>query len=191
MSAGGYGAVLVVSFGGPERAEDVIPFLENVVRGRGVSRDRLLEVAEHYYSFSGGNRNGLLTSLISVIYMIPNAVFPTCSPTHCSAEGGSLGSRAQGLGYRSSAGNSSEGSPGWRQSSRHLSAERHFDPKGGCGAAAHSPFHGSEMSIPASSKSRTLRVATAMSRDRAIAAIWQSATGIGRPTRRRAAAISA
>lgn len=59
------------------------------------------------------------------------------------------------------------------------------------GAAAHSPFHGSEISIPASSKSRTLRVATAMSRDRAIAAIWQSATGIGRPTRRRAAAISA
>ena len=53
MSAGGYDAVLVVSFGGPERAEDVIPFLENVVRGRGVPRDRLLEVAEHYYSFGG------------------------------------------------------------------------------------------------------------------------------------------
>ena len=53
MSAGEYDAVLVVSFGGPERSEDVIPFLENVVRGRGVPRDRLLEVAEHYYSFGG------------------------------------------------------------------------------------------------------------------------------------------
>ena len=53
-------------FGGPERAEDVIPFLENVVRGRGVARGRLLEVAEHYYSFGGGNRNGSLTNLISV-----------------------------------------------------------------------------------------------------------------------------
>ena len=53
MSAGEYDAVLVVSFGGPERAEDVLPFLENVVRGRGVPRDRLLEVAEHYYSLGG------------------------------------------------------------------------------------------------------------------------------------------
>ena len=53
MSAGGYDAVVVVSFGGPERPEDVIPFLENVVRGRGVPRERLLEVAEHYYRFGG------------------------------------------------------------------------------------------------------------------------------------------
>lgn len=53
MSAGGYDAVLVVSFGGPERAEDVVPFLENVVRGRGVPRERLLKVAEHYYEFGG------------------------------------------------------------------------------------------------------------------------------------------
>ena len=53
MSAEGYDAVVVVSFGGPERAGDVIPFLENVVRGRGVPRKRLLQVAEHYYSFGG------------------------------------------------------------------------------------------------------------------------------------------
>ena len=53
MGAEGYDAVVVVSFGGPERAEDVIPFLENVVRGRGVPRERLLQVAEHYYSFGG------------------------------------------------------------------------------------------------------------------------------------------
>jgi ferrochelatase len=45
--------LLVVSFGGPERREDVIPFLENVTRGRSVPRERLLEVAEHYYHFGG------------------------------------------------------------------------------------------------------------------------------------------
>ncbi len=48
-----YDAVLVVSFGGPEKREDVIPFLENVVRGRPVPRARLEEVAEHYYRFGG------------------------------------------------------------------------------------------------------------------------------------------
>jgi protoporphyrin/coproporphyrin ferrochelatase len=48
-----YDAILVVSFGGPERTEDVLPFLENVTRGRNVSRERLLEVAEHYYHFGG------------------------------------------------------------------------------------------------------------------------------------------
>lgn len=48
-----YDAVLIVSFGGPERREDVMPFLENVVRGRNVPRERLLGVAEHYYHFGG------------------------------------------------------------------------------------------------------------------------------------------
>jgi len=48
-----YDALLVVSFGGPERREDVLPFLENVVRGRNVPRHRLLEVAEHYDHFGG------------------------------------------------------------------------------------------------------------------------------------------
>lgn len=48
-----YDAILVVSFGGPEKREDVIPFLENVVRGRPIPRERLLEVAEHYYHFGG------------------------------------------------------------------------------------------------------------------------------------------
>lgn len=46
-------AILIVSFGGPERREDVLPFLENVVAGRNVPRERLLEVAEHYYHFGG------------------------------------------------------------------------------------------------------------------------------------------
>ena len=48
-----YQAILLVSFGGPEQTEDVIPFLENVLRGRNVPRERLLQVAEHYYHFGG------------------------------------------------------------------------------------------------------------------------------------------
>ena len=48
-----YDAILVVSFGGPECPEDVIPFLENVLRGRNVPRERMLAVAEHYYHFDG------------------------------------------------------------------------------------------------------------------------------------------
>ena len=48
-----FDAVLVVSFGGPEKHEDVIPFLENVLRGKNVPRERMLEVAEHYYHFDG------------------------------------------------------------------------------------------------------------------------------------------
>jgi protoporphyrin/coproporphyrin ferrochelatase len=48
-----YDAILVVSFGGPEAREDVIPFLENVLRGRNVPRERVLTVAEHYYHFEG------------------------------------------------------------------------------------------------------------------------------------------
>jgi protoporphyrin/coproporphyrin ferrochelatase len=48
-----YDAILIVSFGGPESREDVIPFLENVLRGRNVPRERMLAVAEHYYHFDG------------------------------------------------------------------------------------------------------------------------------------------
>lgn len=48
-----YDAVLVVSFGGPESREEVIPFLETVLRGRNIPRERLLAVAEHYYHFEG------------------------------------------------------------------------------------------------------------------------------------------
>ena len=46
-------AILVVSFGGPDGPDDVMPFLENVLRGRNVPRERMLEVAEHYYHFGG------------------------------------------------------------------------------------------------------------------------------------------
>ncbi|MBA2532907.1 MAG: ferrochelatase [Nocardioidaceae bacterium] len=48
-----YDALLLVSFGGPEGHEDVLPFLENVTRGRGVPPDRLAEVATHYQAFGG------------------------------------------------------------------------------------------------------------------------------------------
>ncbi|SHM50528.1 ferrochelatase [Cryptosporangium aurantiacum] len=50
---GSYDAVLLLSFGGPEGPDDVMPFLENVVRGRGVPAARLAEVAEHYQHFGG------------------------------------------------------------------------------------------------------------------------------------------
>ncbi|MFO0427314.1 MAG: ferrochelatase [Planctomyces sp.] len=53
VSSAPHDAVLVVSFGGPEKRDDVIPFLENVLRGKPVPRERLLEVAEHYYHFDG------------------------------------------------------------------------------------------------------------------------------------------
>src|SRR5215212_1598766 len=48
-----YDALLVVSFGGPEGMDDVIPFLENVLRGRNVPRERMLSVARHYELFGG------------------------------------------------------------------------------------------------------------------------------------------
>jgi protoporphyrin/coproporphyrin ferrochelatase len=48
-----YDAVLLVSFGGPESMNDVMPFLENVLHGRNVPRERMLEVAKHYETFGG------------------------------------------------------------------------------------------------------------------------------------------
>lgn len=50
---GPYDAILLLTFGGPETKEDVMPFLENVVAGRNVPRARLEEVAQHYYAFGG------------------------------------------------------------------------------------------------------------------------------------------
>ncbi|MFK7734696.1 MAG: ferrochelatase [Pirellulaceae bacterium] len=48
-----FDAILLVSFGGPEGQDDVMPFLENVLRGKPVPRERMLEVAEHYKHFGG------------------------------------------------------------------------------------------------------------------------------------------
>jgi ferrochelatase len=63
-----YDAILVVSFGGPESKDEVIPFLENVLRGRNVPRERMLAVAEHYYRFEGKSPiNQQIRELISAL----------------------------------------------------------------------------------------------------------------------------
>src|SRR4051812_48161647 len=63
-----YDAILIVGFGGPEQREDVLPFLENVTRGRNIPRERLLEVAEHYYHFGGVSPiNGQVRDLIEAL----------------------------------------------------------------------------------------------------------------------------
>jgi len=51
----GYEALLLVSFGGPERAEDVMPFLRRVTAGRGIPEARIEAVAEHYYAAGGAS----------------------------------------------------------------------------------------------------------------------------------------
>lgn len=61
-------ALLLVSFGGPERPEDVVPFLENVTAGRGIPRSRLEQVGEHYFLFGGRSPiNDLNRDLIGAI----------------------------------------------------------------------------------------------------------------------------
>jgi len=70
-----YDALLVFSFGGPEKHEDVIPFLENVLRGRNVPRERMLEVAEHYYHFDGrspiNDQNRALIEALRAVVKLP------------------------------------------------------------------------------------------------------------------------
>jgi protoporphyrin/coproporphyrin ferrochelatase len=61
-------ALLLVSFGGPEGPDDVMPFLENVTRGRGVPRQRLLQVAEHYLAVGGVSPiNGQNRALLAAV----------------------------------------------------------------------------------------------------------------------------
>jgi len=63
-----YDALLIVSFGGPEGMDDVIPFLENVLRGRNVPRERMLKVARHYEMFNGVSPiNGQNRKLIATL----------------------------------------------------------------------------------------------------------------------------
>src|SRR5690242_11171592 len=70
-----FDALLIVSFGGPEQREDVIPFLENVLRGRNVPRERLLAVASHYYHFEGrspiNDQNRSLIAALREVVKIP------------------------------------------------------------------------------------------------------------------------
>jgi ferrochelatase len=66
--AGRREALLVLSFGGPEGHDDVMPFLENVTRGRGIPPERLEEVAEHYHHFGGVSPiNGQNKALIAAV----------------------------------------------------------------------------------------------------------------------------
>jgi len=60
-----FDALLLLSFGGPEGPDQVMPFLENVTRGRGIPRERLADVAEHYLHFGGVSPiNGINRALI-------------------------------------------------------------------------------------------------------------------------------
>ena len=68
MSTPDFDALLLLSFGGPEGPEQVMPFLENVTRGRGIPRERLESVAEHYLHFGGVSPiNGINRDLIATI----------------------------------------------------------------------------------------------------------------------------
>ena len=68
MTDTAYDAVLIVSFGGPERREDVLPFLRNVTRGRDIPDARLEEVAHHYYAFDGKSpHNEQIAHLVSLL----------------------------------------------------------------------------------------------------------------------------
>ncbi len=63
-----FDALLLVSFGGPEKPDDVVPFLENVTAGRGIPRERLEEVGEHYFLFGGKSPiNDLNRDLIAAV----------------------------------------------------------------------------------------------------------------------------
>ena len=92
-----YDAILVTSFGGPESPDDVMPFLENVLRGKNVPRERMLEVAEHYYHFGGkspiNDQNRQLIAALKRNWLSTGLAFPfigetatgiPCSLTHCA-----------------------------------------------------------------------------------------------------------
>jgi ferrochelatase len=68
MAAMADDAFLLVSFGGPEGPDDVMPFLRNVTRGRGIPDDRLAEVATHYQHFGGVSPiNGQCRDLLAAV----------------------------------------------------------------------------------------------------------------------------
>jgi len=75
--AAAYDGILVVSFGGPEGMDDVMPFLENVLRGRNVPRERMLGVAKHYELFAGVSPiNGQNRKLIAALQQLLEAQGP-------------------------------------------------------------------------------------------------------------------
>jgi protoporphyrin/coproporphyrin ferrochelatase len=75
--AAGYDALLVVSFGGPEGMGDILPFLENVLRGRNVPKERLREVAAHYEHFGGVSPlNAHCRALVAALEAAPPGGLP-------------------------------------------------------------------------------------------------------------------
>ena len=83
-----YDAVLIVSFGGPEGPDDVLPFLENVLRGKHVPRERMLAVAEHYQHFGGVSPlNAQNRALIAALERELAAHGPHCRSTGATATG--------------------------------------------------------------------------------------------------------
>lgn len=67
-SVSSYDAVLLVSFGGPEGPDEVVPFLENVTRGRNIPRERLEQVGQHYFLFGGVSPiNGACRALVAAL----------------------------------------------------------------------------------------------------------------------------
>ena len=83
-----YDALLLVSFGGPERPEDVVPFLENVTRGRGIPRERLEEVGEHYFLFGGRSPiNDQNRQFIAAVEEDFRSTGSTCRSTGATATG--------------------------------------------------------------------------------------------------------
>ena len=80
-----FDAVLLLSFGGPEGPEQVMPFLENVTRGRGIPPERLADVAEHYLHFGGVSPiNGINRELIDAAM---RGATSTCRCTSATATG--------------------------------------------------------------------------------------------------------
>lgn len=68
MTTEPFDALLLLSFGGPEGPDDVVPFLENVTRGRGIPRERLVEVGAHYAHFGGISPiNGQCRALLAAL----------------------------------------------------------------------------------------------------------------------------
>jgi ferrochelatase len=75
-----YDAILFLSFGGPEGTDDVMPFLENVLRGKNVPRERMEQVAQHYYLFGGispiNQQNRKLISALKDLFEKENCNLP-------------------------------------------------------------------------------------------------------------------
>ena len=106
-----FDAIILVSFGGPEGMDDVLPFLENVTRGRGIPRERLLEVAHHYELFGGVSPiNGQNRDLIAALRSELDAHgidLPIFGFSHCRDVVAAV-SRAGGMGVLGGSGFSAE-----------------------------------------------------------------------------------